>query len=103
MSKERLYQVLKAPLVSEKSTRIQGEGNQYAFQVAQDATKGEIKAAVEMLFEVKVKNVNVTNVKGKTKMFRFKAGRRPSWKKAYVRIADGQTIDVFSAANAIAE
>lgn len=97
MNKERLYTVLRAPHVSEKSTRVQGEGNQYVFKVATDATKPEIKAAVEMLFEVNVTNVTVANVKGKAKNFRMRPGRRPDWKKAYVRLADGQTIDIYNA------
>lgn len=103
MNTERLYQVLRAPHMSEKSTRVQGEGNQYVFTVSRDATKPEIKAAVEMLFDVKVVNVNVTNMEGKRKMFRQKAGKRPNWKKAYVRLIDGQTIDVFSGAEAVGE
>ena len=94
MKKERLYTVLQAPHISEKSTRVQGEGNQYVFRVSRDATKPEIKEAVEALFEVKVENVNVANVKGKNKQFRFRPGKRPDWKKAYVRLADGDTIDV---------
>lgn len=98
MNTERLYQVLRAPHVSEKTARAQGEGNQYVFKVATDASKPEIKAAVEMLFGVDVANVNVTSVKGKRKQFRFRPGKRPDWKKAYVRIADGQTIDAEAGA-----
>lgn len=97
MNKERLYTILRAPHISEKSTRMQGEGNQYVFKVASDASKPEIKAAVEMLFSVRVQNVNVTNVKGKAKTFKFRAGKRSDWKKAYVRLAEGQTIDVHNA------
>ncbi|MEM9532057.1 MAG: 50S ribosomal protein L23 [Pseudomonadota bacterium] len=94
MNAERLYQVLRAPHVSEKSTRVSGEGNQYVFKVATDASKPEVKAAIEMLFKVTVENVNIVNVRGKSRSFRLRAGRRPNWKKAYVRIAEGQTIDV---------
>lgn len=94
MNKERIYQVLRAPHVSEKSTRVNGFGNQYVFKVATDATKPEVKAAIEMLFKVQVENVNLLNVKGKSRAFRQRAGRRANWKKAYVRLADGQTIDV---------
>lgn len=97
MNKERLYTIVRAPHISEKSTRVQGEGNQYVFKVARDATKPEIKAAIELLFEVQVENVNVTNVSGKAKQFRFRPGRRPDWKKAYVRLAEGQIIDVHNA------
>ena len=94
MNRERLYQVLRAAHVSEKSTRVNGFGNQYVFKIATDATKAEVKAAIEMLFKVTVKHVNVVNVKGKTRSFKMRAGRRPNWKKAYVRLAEGQTIDV---------
>lgn len=94
MNKERLYQIIEAPHVSEKSTRVSGEGNQYVFRVAKAATKPEVKAAIEMLFEVQVEAVNIVNVKGKQKSFKFRAGRRPNWKKAYVRVAEGQSIDV---------
>jgi large subunit ribosomal protein L23 len=94
MNKERLYQVLRAPHVSEKSTRVGGEGNQYVFKISTDASKPEVKAAVEMLFKVQVENVNIVNVRGKSRSFRMRPGRRPNWKKAYVRIAEGQTIDV---------
>jgi large subunit ribosomal protein L23 len=93
MNKERLYTILRAPHVSEKTTRVSGEGNQYVFQVATDASKPEVKAAVEMLFDVNVESVNIANVKGKSRTFKFRAGKRPDWKKAYVRVQDGQTID----------
>jgi large subunit ribosomal protein L23 len=93
MSKERLLKVLLAPLVSEKSVNAADTGNQFAFKVAKDATKPEIKAAVEMLFEVKVENVQTLNVKGKSKRFGQRMGKRPDWKKAYVRLAEGQDIN----------
>ena len=93
MNKERIYQVLRAPHVSEKSTRVNGFGNQYVFKVATDATKPEVKAAIEMLFKVTVKHVNVVNVKGKAKRFQQTQGRRPDWKKAYVKLADGTSIE----------
>jgi large subunit ribosomal protein L23 len=98
MNKQRLYTILRAPHVSEKSTLVGGHGNQYVFQVAKDASKPEIKAAVEMLFDVAVENVNVVNVKGKTKAFKQRLGKRPDWKKAYVRVQEGQTIDFDVAA-----
>jgi len=98
MNKQRLYAILRAPHVSEKSTLVGGHGNQYVFQVATDASKPEIKAAVEMLFDVSVENVNVVNVKGKTKAFKQRLGKRPDWKKAYVRVQEGQTIDFEAAA-----
>jgi large subunit ribosomal protein L23 len=93
MSKERLLKVLLAPLVSEKSVNAADTGNQFAFKVAKDATKPEIKAAVEMLFEVNVEKVQVLNVKGKTKRFGQRMGKRSDWKKAYVRLAEGQDIN----------
>jgi len=87
--KERLMQVLLAPLVSEKSTFIGEKHNQYVFHVAADATKPEIKAAVELMFKTKVKSVQVTNVKGKDKRFGRFEGRRRNWKKAYVSLLPG--------------
>ena len=89
--------VLLAPLVSEKTSRIQ-ENNQFVFEVATTATKAEVKSAVESLFNVKVEAVNVVNVKGKSKSFKNRAGRRGNWRKAYVCLAPGQTIDVMSKA-----
>jgi large subunit ribosomal protein L23 len=93
MSKERLLKILLAPLISEKSVNAADTGNQFAFKVAKDATKPEIKAAVEMLFEVNVEKVQVLNVKGKTKRFGQRMGKRSDWKKAYVRLAEGQDIN----------
>ena len=90
---EHLYGVLRAPHVSEKSARL-AEHNQYVFEVAADADKKQVKAAVEALFNVKVEAVNLVNVKGKAKSFRQRSGRRQGWRKAYVRLQDGQSIDV---------
>jgi large subunit ribosomal protein L23 len=92
MPKERLLQVLLAPQVSEKSTFVGEKNNQYVFRVADDATKPEIKAAVELLFKTKVKSVQVANVKGKEKRSGRNVGRRRNWKKAYVSLAQGQEI-----------
>ncbi len=97
MSNAKLLGVIRAPRVSEKTARIQ-EINQYVFEVAKTATKADVKSAVESLFNVKVESVNVLNVKGKTKSFKFRSGRRGDWRKAYVRLADGQTIDVTATA-----
>ena len=97
MNNEKILAVLKAPLVSEKTARIQ-ELNQYVFEVASTATKSDVKSAVESLFNVTVESVNVMNVKGKNKTFRNRAGRRGDWRKAYVRLAEGQTIDVMAKA-----
>lgn len=93
MSQERLMKVLLAPHVSEKTTRVADQANQVVFKVVPDATKIEIKKAVELLFEVKVSSVQVANVKGKLKRFSSSIGRRKNWKKAYVTLAEGQDID----------
>jgi len=90
---ERLMNVVLAPVVSEKSTRLADKNRQYVFRVADDATKPEVKAAVELLFKTKVQSVTVANVKGKTKRFGRFTGRRRNWKKAYVRLAAGQEIN----------
>jgi len=95
---EKILGVLRAPHISEKSARLQELSNQYVFEVAQDATKADVKTAVEQLFAVKVEAVNVVNVKGKQKSFRFQQGRRGNWRKAYVRLAEGQSIDVMAKA-----
>ena len=90
---ERLLQVLLAPQISEKSTYVADKHDQVIFKVARDATKPEIKAAVEMLFKVEVQSVQVLNVKGKTKRFGRFIARRDHWKKAYVCLKPGQEID----------
>jgi large subunit ribosomal protein L23 len=92
-SKERLMQVLIAPHVSEKAARIAESGDSVVFRVRPDATKPEIKAAVELMFEVKVDAVQVVNAVGKAKRFGGRPGRRSDYKKAYVRLAEGQTLD----------
>lgn len=93
MNQERLMTVLLEPHVSEKATLAAEQGNQVVFKVRRDATKAEIGKAVEMMFEVKVEAVQVAVAKGKTKRFGATLGRRSDWKKAYVRLAPGQTID----------
>ena len=90
----RLMAVLVAPIVSEKATMVGEKSNAVTFKVLQDATKPEIKAAVEGLFNVKVLAVNTMVVKGKTKRFRGREGKRSDWKKAMVRLAEGQSIDL---------
>ena len=91
------YDVIRAPRVSEKTARLQELSNQYAFEVSRDATKADIKAAIEQLFDVTVEAVNVVNVKGKAKSFRQRQGSRGGSRKAYVKLADGQSIDVMTA------
>ena len=98
MNEIKILSILRAPRVSEKTARIQEQSNQYVCEVATTATKADVKAAVESLFSVKVEGVNVVNVKGKQKSFRNRAGRRGDWRKAYVRLAEGQTIDVMAKA-----
>jgi len=93
MNAERLHQVLRRPIISEKSTNAAESGQQVVFEVLADATKNEIKTAVESLFEVSVEGVQVINVRGKIKRFGKTPGKRNNWKKAYVRLADGDDID----------
>lgn len=93
MSKNRLYQVILSPRVTEKSTHVGEDSNQYVFQVVNDASKSEVKGAIEMLFDVNVESVRIVNVKGKKKSFRMRPGKRSDWKKAYVRVQEGQVID----------
>jgi large subunit ribosomal protein L23 len=91
--KPELYDVIRKPVVTEKST-MASEANAVVFEVAKDATKPQIKQAIEALFNVKVKAVNTLNAKGKTKRFRGRKGRRADVKKAYVTLEDGNMIDV---------
>ncbi len=93
IGRERMYQTILSPLVTEKAT-LNSERGQVTFKVAIDATKPQIKAAVEGLFGVKVLAVNTILVKGKAKMFRGRPGQRSDWKKAMVRLAEGQSIDL---------
>ena len=92
-NQERLLQVLLAPVISEKGTFIADKHEQVIFRVMPDATKHEIKAAVELLFKVQVESVQVSNVHGKQKRFGVHAGRRRNWKKAYVCLKPGQEIN----------
>jgi large subunit ribosomal protein L23 len=92
-AESRLAQVLLAPIVSEKATQVAEKHNQVLFKVLRDATKPEIKAAVELMFKVEVESVNVVNVKGKTKRFGGRAGRRDHVKKAYVALKAGQELN----------
>lgn len=100
MNQERLMQVLLAPQISEKATYIADKFEQVVFRVASDATKPEIKAAVELLFKVEVEGVQVANVKGKVKRFKGATGRRKGWKKAYVSLKSGQEINFVEGGNA---
>ncbi len=93
MSRERLATVLVAPHITEKTALAMQNANQYAFKVRRDANKTEIKAAVELMFDVKVAGVQVSNEPGKDRRFGNRIGRTQDWKKAYVKLADGQAID----------
>ncbi|GAB4170557.1 MAG: 50S ribosomal protein L23 [Geothermobacteraceae bacterium] len=90
-----VHQILKRPLITEKTSMIREGGNTVAFEVARDANKIEIKQAVEKAFDVKVENVNTVLVAGKVKRFGRNFGKRSNWKKAYVTLAEGNEIDLF--------
>ena len=89
-----LYKVIRTPYLTEKISSLMESNNQYAFKVDINATKLQIKHAVEGYFSVKVHSVNVIKVKGKTKRSRFRIRKKSDWKKAYVRLAEGQSIEV---------
>jgi len=93
MNQERIFQVLMGPHASEKAAIVAEVSNQYVFKVAVDATKLEIKKAVEQLFDVRVREVNTLRVKGKVKRNRFGLSTKSTWKKAYVKLEQGQDID----------
>lgn len=94
MNQERILTIILGPHISEKTSIISEQNNQVTFRVANDATKPEIKEAVESLFDVQVKDVQILNVKGKTKRSaRGKIRSRSDWKKAYIRLEQGQEID----------
>jgi len=97
MNQNRMLQVLLSPHVSEKSALAADAGNQYVFRVATGATKPEIRKAVESAFDVKVDAVRVVNIKGKTKRFGSRMGKRSDWRKAYVRLQAGQEIEFAGA------
>ena len=92
MITERTYDIILGPVITEKATLL-SEHNQVAFRVAMTATKPQIRKALEELFKVKVTGVNTLRVKGKTKRFRGRMGRRSDYKKAIVTLAEGQSID----------
>ena len=96
MNDQRLHQVLLAPHISEKTAMAAEMQGRHAFKVAPDATKLEVRRAVEKLFKVDVKSVQIINVKGKTKRFGASVGKRSDWRKAVVRLAEGQDLDFMS-------
>ena len=97
MSQERLMKVLLEPVVSEKSARLADSTRQFVFKVMPDASKPEVRQAVELMFEVKVASVQLANVKGKVKRFGTRLGRRANWKKAYVTLQEGHDINFMGA------
>lgn len=92
----QLAKVLKAPIISEKSATAADKNNQFVFKVQKSATKNEIKRAVELMFSVNVESVRVLNVKGKIKRFGRTLGKRSDWKKAYIKLQAGQSIELAS-------
>jgi len=92
---KHVYDIVTAPLITEKGTMVGELGNQFVFRVRRDANKDEIRRAIETLFKVKVEKVRTLHLLGKTKRVGKIAGRRPAWKKAYVTLAEGQRIDFF--------
>jgi len=92
--KKDIYKIIKAPYLTEKVTNLMNESNQYAFKVDINSTKREIKKAVEEYFSVKVNKVQVLKVKGKSKRSRYRTKNRSNWKKAYVSLMEGQSIEV---------
>jgi large subunit ribosomal protein L23 len=97
MNVERMHQIILAPVISEKATRVAEKRNQAVFKVARNAEKAEIREAIEKLFNVKVTGVQTLVMKGKNKRFGQFTGRRSDWKKAYVTLAEGQEIDLVGA------
>ncbi len=97
MNREKLMNVLLAPVVSEKSSRLADVNRQFVFKVMKSATKPEVKKAVELMFDVKVDNVQTSNMRGKVKAHGRSIGRRSDWKKAYVTLSEGHDIDFTGA------
>ena len=97
MNQEQIMKVLIAPIVSEKSTRLADENRQFVFKVVKDASKPDVRKAVELMFDVKVEAVQIANVRGKTKRFGQSIGKRSDWKKAFVTLAEGHDINFMGA------
>lgn len=97
MNQERLMQVVLSPLISEKCTSVADKYRQVVFKILPDATKIEVRQAVEQMFKVKVEAVNICNVKGKKKNFKHRSGQRKNWKKAYVTLQEGHDISFMGA------
>lgn len=97
INQEKLMKILLEPRITEKSTLVGEKYNQFVFKVLKSASKPEIKDAIELLFKVEVESVQVCNVKGKNKIFKREPGKRPDWKKAYVKLKPGFDIDFVGA------
>ena len=97
MNQERIMKVLIAPIVSEKSTRLADRNRQFVFKVVKDASKPDVRKAVELMFDVKVDGVQIANVRGKAKRFGNSMGKRSDWKKAFVTLAEGHDINFMGA------
>jgi len=97
LNQEKLMKIVLEPRVTEKSTLVAEKYNQFVFKVLKSASKPEIKKAIELLFKVEVESVQVSNVKGKKKIFKREPGKRPDWKKAYVKLKPGFDIDFVGA------
>tara|TARA_B100000161_G_C33218859_1_gene267520 strand:- start:141 stop:431 length:291 start_codon:yes stop_codon:yes gene_type:complete len=95
---KNLYNIIKFPVVTEKSTKI-SENNQFVFKVDIDTSKDEVKKAIEKIFKVKVKSVNTINVKGKKKVFKGTKGKRSDYKKAVITLLKGETLDYSGGVN----
>jgi large subunit ribosomal protein L23 len=97
MNQEHIMKVLISPVVSKKSTRLADQNRQFVFKVVKDASKPEVRKAVELMFDVKVDAVQIANVNGKIKRFGGKLGKRADWKKAFVTLAEGHDINFMGA------
>jgi large subunit ribosomal protein L23 len=96
VNEQRLFEIIRVPISTEKSARLGDKVNQYVFKVKKDATKAEIKAAIEEIYNVQVIGVQTLNMRGKNKARGSRIGRRDHWKKAYVRLQDGQEVNFFA-------
>lgn len=97
MNQERLLKIILSPHISEKATIAAEKHNEYVFQVLRNATKPEVKDAIELLFNTKVKDVRIVNVRAKRKLFRGREGTRKGWKKAYVTLQSDQKLEILGA------
>jgi large subunit ribosomal protein L23 len=92
---QRLFEIIRTPVATEKSARLEEKANQYVFKVQKDATKADIKTAIESNYKVQVGGVQTVNMRGKNKARGTRSGRRNHWKKAYIRLQEGQEVNFF--------